>query len=204
MSEENKEYTPENEPEEAGSRANEDSGESQAEENEASGPELSREELERMCRESVCPECPEKQQMQQEVARVRADADNFRKRVAKEKEQHSKFANESLLEDILPVLDNMELALQHGRKVQETCSDMVQGVEMTHKVMLDTLKKHGLSRIEVEPGEEFDPKWQEAMYEEEREDMERGRVCQIIQTGYTLHDRLLRPAKVIVSKECEN
>ncbi|MCF8085780.1 MAG: nucleotide exchange factor GrpE [Desulfohalobiaceae bacterium] len=203
MSEENREYNRENEAEEAGYETGEASGEREAEDQSA-GPELSREELERLCRENVCPDCPEKLQMEQEVARVRADADNFRKRMAKEKDQHCKYATESLLGDILPVLDNLELALQHGRKVQESCSDMVQGVEMTNKVMLDTLKKHGLSRIEIEPGEEFDPKWQEAMYEEEREDMERGRVCQVIQTGYILNDRLLRPAKVIVSKECEN
>ncbi len=204
MSEENKEYNRENEPEKPGYETEEASGEQGAAENESREPELSREELERLCRETICPECPEKQQMEQEVARVRADADNFRKRMAKEKEQHCKYATESLLEDILPVLDNLELALQHGRKVQDACSDMIQGVEMTNKVMLDTLKKHGLTRIEIEPGQEFDPKWQEAMYEEEREDMERGRVCQVIQTGYLLNDRLLRPAKVIVSKECEN
>ncbi len=204
MNEENKKYKdrdqfedPEAGYEEQSSRGEEDnSGETSAE------VELSREELESKCRELICPECPEKQEMQQEMVRVKADADNFRKRMAKEKEQYCKYANESLLEDILPVLDNLELALQHGRKVEDACSDMVQGVEMTMKVMLDTLKKHGLQQIQVESGQEFDPAWQEAMYEEEREDMEGGCVCQVMQTGYLLNDRLLRPARVIVSKKC--
>jgi len=205
MSEENKKYNQEYEQTERGAEAEEaSSAERDATEQESAEPELSWEELERLAREKICPECPEKQEMQKEIVQVKADADNFRKRMAREKDQYCKYATESLLEDILPVLDNLELALQHGRNVEDACSDMVQGVEMTNKVMLDTLKKHGLVRIEVEPGQEFDPRWHEAMYEEEREDMERGMVCQIIQTGYLLNDRLLRPAKVIVSKECEN
>lgn len=202
MSEENREYNREHDSEETGQENTQSSEEQEAQESEASEPELSREELVRRTREHVCPECPEKKEMQQEVARVKADADNYRKRMAKEKEEHTKFATESLLKDMLPALDNLELALQHGRKVEDACSDMVQGVEMTNKSMLDTLKKHGLQRIEIEQGQEFDPAWHEAMYEEEREDMEKGRICQVIQTGYVLHDRLLRPAKVIVSKEC--
>jgi molecular chaperone GrpE len=204
MSEENKEYNREYEPGESGAGETENSGAQEAQDSESSQPELSWEELVRLSREQVCPECPEKKEMQQEVARVKADADNYRKRMAKEKEEHSKYATETLLKDLLPALDNLELALQHGRKVEDACSDMVQGVDMTNKVLLDTLKKHGLHRIEIEQGQEFDPKWHEAMYEEEREDMERGRICQVIQTGYILHERLLRPAKVIVSKECEN
>lgn len=164
---------------------------------------MSQEELERLCRENVCVNCPEKQTMDQEVLRVKADADNFRKRMSKEKEQYCKFATEELLQDIIPVVDNLELALKHGQQV-EACKDLVQGVDMTIKVMLDTLKKHGLEPVEVEPGQDFDPTWSEAMAEEEREDMESGQVCQVMQKGYKLKDRLLRPAKVIVSKKCEN
>lgn len=164
---------------------------------------MSQEELERLCRENVCINCPEKQSMDQEVLRVKADADNFRKRMSKEKEQYCKFATEELLQDIIPVIDNLELALKHGEQV-EACKDLVQGVDMTLKVMLDTLKKHGLEQVDVAPGQAFDPTWSEAMAEEERDDMEKGLVCQVMQKGYKLKDRLLRPAKVTVSKKCEN
>jgi molecular chaperone GrpE len=139
--------------------------------------------------------------MDQELLRVRADAENYRKRMAREKEQHCKFAAQEILEDLMPILDNLELAVGHGRKV-EACSDLVQGVDMTIQLFLDTLKKHGLEPIECSEGEEFDPNWHEALAEEERNDLEAGRVCQIVQKGYRYKDRVLRPAKVMVSKNC--
>jgi molecular chaperone GrpE len=164
---------------------------------------LTDEELEALCRERICPECPEKKEKDAEVLRIQADADNYRKRMAREKEQFCKFATESLLEDIIPVIDNLELAIEHGRHV-DACQDLVQGIDMTIKIFHETLKKHGLEPVELEQGQEFDPAWHEAMAEEEREDLKAGHVCQILQKGYTLKDRLLRPAKVVVSKKCKN
>ncbi|MDZ7761945.1 MAG: nucleotide exchange factor GrpE [Desulfovermiculus sp.] len=169
---------------------------------EESGVEISDEKLQALCRERICPSCPQKQEMDQEVLRVRADAENYRKRMAREKEQHCKFAAQEILEDLMPVIDNLELAVGHGRKV-EACSDLVQGVDMTMQIFLDTLKKHGLEPIECCEGEAFDPNWHEALAEEERNDLEAGKVCQIIQTGYRYKDRVLRPAKVMVSKNCQ-
>lgn len=162
-------------------------------------PSISDEELVALCRERVCPECPEKKEKDDEMLRVKAEAENFRKRMNREKEQYCKYATESILEDILPVIDNLELAAEHGRKVED-CKDIVQGVDMTIKIFMDTLKKHGLEPVEIVEGQEFDPTWHEAMAEEEREDMESGNVVQIMQKGYKLKDRLLRPARVIVSK----
>jgi molecular chaperone GrpE len=162
---------------------------------------MSDEKLWELCREKICPSCPQKQEMDQELLRVRADAENYRKRMAREKEQHCKFAAQEILEDLMPILDNLELAVGHGRKV-EACSDLVQGVDMTIQLFLDTLKKHGLEPIECSEGEEFDPNWHEALAEEERNDLEAGRVCQIVQKGYRYKDRVLRPAKVMVSKNC--
>jgi molecular chaperone GrpE len=166
------------------------------------GLEISDEQLQELCRERVCPTCPQKQEMDQEVMRVRADADNYRKRMAREKEQHCKFAVQDILEDLMPVIDNLELAVGHGRKV-EACSDLVQGVDMTISIFMETLKKHGLEPILCTEGEPFDPNWHEALAEQEREDLETGKVCQIMQTGYKYKDRVLRPAKVMVSKNCQ-
>ncbi len=162
-------------------------------------PSISDEELVALCRERICPDCPEKMEKDDEMLRVKAEAENFRKRMTREKEQYCKYATESILEDILPVIDNLELAAEHGRKI-EACKDLVQGVDMTIKIFMDTLKKHGLEPVEIVEGQEFDPTWHEAMAEEEREDMESGNVAQIMQKGYKLKDRLLRPARVIVSK----
>ncbi len=167
---------------------------------EESVPLISDEELEAFCRERICPECPEKKEKDKEMLLVKADAENFRKRMAKEKEQFCKYANENLLQDLLPVIDNLELATEHGRDV-EACSDLIQGIDMTIKIFLDTLKKHGLEKIEISYGQEFDPTWHEAMGEMESEDLEGGRICQVLQKGYKLKDRLLRPAKVMVSKK---
>lgn len=167
------------------------------------GTDLSNEELSLLCQERICPQCPERMEMDQQMLRVRADAENFRKRMSREKEQFCKYATESILEEIVPVLDNLELALQHGKDVQ-ACKELVQGVDMTNKMLLETLQKHGLEQVYTEKGDEFDPTWQEAVAQEERSDLESGYVCQIMQKGYKIRDRLLRPAKVIVSKKCES
>lgn len=150
-------------------------------------------------KEQLCANCPEQRAAQEAILRIQADADNFRKRISREKEQFCKFATEGVLEDLLPVLDNLDLALQHGQGV-EGCADLVKGIEMTRKVFLDILAKHGLELISVEQGEEFDPAWHEAMAEQVREDLPPGSVTQVLQYGYKLRERLLRPAKVMVNK----
>jgi molecular chaperone GrpE len=177
--------------------------ENQGAENHEEAAAFSDEELRNLCREKVCPECPEKQEMDNTILQVKADADNYRKRMSREKEQFCKYAIEGVLEDLLPVLDNLELAAEHGRK-NESCKDVVEGVDMTIKLFLDNLRKHGLEPVEIVQGQEFDPAWHEAMAEEPREDLDSGQVCQVWQKGYKLKDRLLRPARVIVSKKCEN
>ncbi len=164
---------------------------------------ISEEELKELCRKYICPQCPEKKMMEEEILRVKADADNFRKRMERDKEQFCKYATEKVLEDIVPVIDNLELGLEHAKKV-EACKDIVTGIEMTLKILLNTLKNHGLEPISTDIGEDFDPQVHEAMAQEEREDMEPGRVSQIMQKGYRIKDRVLRPAKVMVSKKKEN
>jgi len=136
----------------------------------------------------------------EEKLRVLADTENLKKRLHREKEDFCKFATQSVLEDLLPVLDNLDLALEHGRKL-EGCAELTKGVEMTRKVFLDILARH-----ELEPlgslGDEFDPAWHEALGRQPHSDIEPGRICQLVQKGYRLKGRLLRPAKVLISQEC--
>ncbi|GAB6887635.1 nucleotide exchange factor GrpE [Desulfothermus okinawensis JCM 13304] len=165
--------------------------------------EIDIEKLKELCMEKICPECPIKDEMQQEVLRVKADADNFRKRMERDKENFCKYATEKVLEDIVPVIDNLELGLEHAKKV-EACKDIVEGIEMTLNILLNTLKNHGLEQIKTDIGEPFDPNFHEAMAQQEREDMEPGMVATVMQKGYKIKDRILRPAKVMVSKKQEN
>ncbi|WP_456325410.1 nucleotide exchange factor GrpE [Desulfonauticus submarinus] len=161
---------------------------------------LSNEELKKLCEEKICPECAQLKEKEELVLRTLADSENLKKRLAREKEEFCKFATSNLLEDLLPIIDNLELALSHSQK-QNECKSLTEGIEMTLKMFRDVLKKYGLIPV-GEVGEKFDPNIHEAMGQEEREDVEEGMVCQMYQRGYKLHDRLLRPARVIVSKKC--
>ena len=163
-------------------------------------PTLSDEELVSLCKDKICPECPVKEEKDQELMRAKADVDNYRKRLSREKEQFMKYACQGLLEDMIPVIDNLDLALEHGQKI-EACKDLIQGVEMTRKIFLETLGKHGFEPIESEICEPFDPSWHEAMGEVEDENTKPGDICQVLQKGYKLKGRVLRPAKVMLSKK---
>jgi molecular chaperone GrpE len=160
--------------------------------------EPSDEKLRQICFDRFCSECPELSAKQDELLRVAADADNFKKRLVREKEEFLKFAAEGVLADLLPVLDNLDLALTHGGE-NPACRNLLKGVEMTRSIFLDTLKRHGLEMVGAE-GLEFDPAQHEAVGQEERKDMEEGRICRMVQKGYKLRDRLIRPARVLVSK----
>lgn len=156
--------------------------------------------LETLCREKVCPQCPELAQKHEEMLRILAESENFKKRLTREKDDFCKFATGSLLEDLIPALDNLALALSHGPK-NEACKGFLDGVEMTMKIFHDILNKHGLEIVGRE-GEAFNPARHEAIGQEERADMEDGTVCRLLQSGYVLNNRLLRPAKVLVSRKC--
>ena len=161
---------------------------------------LDDEQLRQVCLERYCSDCPELARKQDELLRVLADTDNFKKRLTREKEEYLKFATEGVLADLLPILDNLDLALVHGRE-NPACKDLVQGVEMTRAVFLDSMKRHGLELVGAE-GQPFDPALHEAVGQESRDDMDEGSVCRLLQKGYRLKDRLLRPARVLVSRKC--
>ncbi len=130
--------------------------------------------------------------------RALAEMENFKKRLQKEKDEHVRYAAEKVLADLLPSLDNLDLALKYGSQ-DAACRNTIMGVEMTRKLLLDALKKHGLERIGT-VGETFDPEVHEAMSHDEDSGLEPGKVTEVLQMGYKLKERLLRPAKVRISK----
>ncbi|SBW09293.1 Protein GrpE (modular protein) [uncultured delta proteobacterium] len=142
-----------------------------------------------------CPHCADA-----EKARLMAlaDLENARKRLTREKEEFVKFAGESILADILPALDNLDLALAYAPQGKE-CHNFVVGVDMTRKLLLDALAKHGLQQV-GDLGETFDPAKHEAVEMQPHPEYESGQVCGLMNKGYRLKDRLIRPARVKVCK----
>ncbi len=157
------------------------------------------ESLEDRCRAEVCPSCKVKLEADDIRLRALAEMENFKRRVQREKDEQVKYATEKVLGELLPVLDNLELAIRYGSK-DAACSDLLTGVTMTQKIFLDVLRQHGLIPV-GEEGEPFNPELHEALAQEVRDDMEEGCIATLHQRGYLLKERLLRPAKVVVSKK---
>lgn len=160
--------------------------------------ELSDAELKGLCRERVCPGCDIGKEAEDIRLRALAETENVKKRLMRETEELRKYAGETILADLLPILDNLDLALDHATGL-DACKDFVTGVDMTRKIFLETLGRHGLKTV-GETGEEFDPNKHEAMGMAQDEDMADNAVAQLVQKGYLLKGRLIRPAKVMVNK----
>jgi molecular chaperone GrpE len=126
--------------------------------------------------------------------RTLADFENFRKRADREKSDFYKYALQGVLKDLLPILDNFDRALDHA----EQGDDFHKGVLLIYKQLLDVLKKHGVKPID-ESGVRFDPNIHEAVISEEDRSVPAQSVTAVLQKGYFLHDRLLRPAMVKVA-----
>ncbi len=130
--------------------------------------------------------------------RSQAEIENLKKRFQKDKSDLIKFSNESLIKQLLIIIDNLEKAI--SASLDENPIDAVrEGVELTLKGLLDTLEKSGLSLVQAK-GEQFDPNFHEAISAMEDNKVKPGTVVQVLQKGYTLNERLIRPAMVIVSK----
>ena len=128
--------------------------------------------------------------------RERADLENYRKRVGREKEELLNYGNKSLLEEILPVIDNLERALVHAS--EESHGAIVEGIRMTHSMLLAALKKFNVTPIEA-VGAPFDSAFHQAMAQVPTDQYEPNTVVEEYQKGYMLKDRLLRPSMVTVA-----
>jgi len=126
-----------------------------------------------------------------------AEFENFKKRSHKEREDLLKFGNERLLEEFLPVVDNLERAIEAAKKT-EGAHSVLEGVEMVLKQFMLTLEKFGVKPIEAQ-NKPFDPEFHEAVSQKPTEECEPNTVVEVFQAGYLLHGRLLRPARVVVS-----
>ncbi len=132
----------------------------------------------------------------EEILRRAADLDNYRKRLTKETEDKVRFANQAVVKDFLPVIDNIEMALQHT----EEGSPLREGIMLTIKSFKDVLSRHGVTEIKSEIGTVFDPAVHEAIMMDNLAEYENNTVTLCVQKGYILNDRVIRPAKVKVNK----
>lgn len=130
------------------------------------------------------------------LLRLQADFDNYRRRTQTEKDEFFKYATESVMLALLPVLDNFQLALEAK---ENNPAKVVEGVEMIYRQMLDVLQKEGLSVIEALGGE-FDPEKHEAVMQEPAGDKEDNTVTQELRRGYCLKEKVIRPTMVVVAK----
>ena len=130
--------------------------------------------------------------------RERAENENFKRRMQRDKSEALRFANEPLVRDILPVLDNLERALSHAQAGSGGQS-LVDGVTLVARAFLETLEKHGVSRVSAK-GQPFDPTKHEAMAQVDSTEVAPNTVVEEYTPAYMLHDRLLRPALVTVAK----
>jgi molecular chaperone GrpE len=131
------------------------------------------------------------------LQRTRADFANYQKRNLKEREQERRYMYGPLVQELLPALDNLERATAAANKAGET-GPLVQGVAMVQNQLLEVFRRHGITPIEAE-GKPFDPNLHEAVMQQPAADRPTNTVLQVLERGFTIHDRVLRPAKVIVS-----
>ncbi len=134
--------------------------------------------------------------------RERADLENYRKRVQREKEEILKYGNESLILEILPVIDNMERALSHAS--EEPHVAVIEGIRLTHAMLLSTLKKFGVTPIETSSGAPFDPAFHQAMQQVESSELTPNTIVEELQKGYLINERVLRATLVSVAVPPQN
>jgi molecular chaperone GrpE len=130
--------------------------------------------------------------------RARADLENFRKRAIREKEEAIRYANNALLEKLLPVVDNFELGLDAAKSAPDAAS-ILMGMNMVQKQLQEFLRSHGVEEVAAE-GEPFDPNIHDAVAQEPSESVPEGTVIRQMRKGYKLKDRLVRASSVVVSK----
>jgi molecular chaperone GrpE len=131
------------------------------------------------------------------LQRTRADFENFQKRSQRDAAQDRRYWNGPMALDILPILDNFERAMAAAKQAGES-GPLVQGVSLVQTQILDALRRHGITRIEAE-GKPFDPNQHQAVMQQPSADQPPNTVVQVLEHGFMLHDRVLRPARVAVA-----
>ncbi len=139
----------------------------------------------------------EKEELQDRLLRTAAEFDNYRKRIDRERRDHADAAKADAIEDLLPIIDNLERALQ--APVGTDAEGYRKGVELVHQQMMDLLRRRGVKPIQS-VGADFDPRVHEAVVHEASADHREGEVMEEMRRGYMLGERLLRPAMVKVAK----
>jgi len=152
-----------------------------------------------MSDEPIQEETVEEQQSPVEddrLLRLAADFDNYKKRTAREREEYVAHANARLLTELLPIVDDLERALAAAEQHEE--APLEEGVRLVHRSLAALLERHGVALIETEG--KFDPHIHEALLSQPSEEAESGSVLSVVQKGYKLGDRVVRPARVIVAE----
>jgi molecular chaperone GrpE len=130
------------------------------------------------------------------LLRLAAEFDNYKKRAARERQEYTALANERIVKDLLPILDDLERALVAAE--QHEGAELEEGVRLVHRSLASLLERNGLN--EIDAAGKFDPHVHEALLAQPAEDREQGDVLDVIQKGYKLGDRVVRPARVIVAE----
>ena len=147
----------------------------------------------------------ELEEMKDRYMRTAAELENVRRRAMKEKTEAAKFGLQKFAVDLAGVADNMHRALAVvddavKEAADEALKNLITGIEMTERELMRTFEKHGLTRIDPEPGTRFDPAFHEAMFQADMPDQPDGTIIQVLEVGYRIEDRLIRAARVGVAK----
>ena len=143
------------------------------------------------------------EELKEALLRSQADLQNSRRRAERDIENAHKYAIEKFIKDLLAVLDSMDRALELAATTDGFDTAMLEGTQMTHKLLLDTVSRHGVEAIDP-VGEPFDPQQHQAMSMMESEDQEPNTVTAVMQKGYKLEGRVIRAAMVVVTKPKAN
>ena len=146
----------------------------------------------------------ENEDLKNRVLRVMADMENLRRRTEREKQDSGRYAISRFAQDIVPVADNLTRAIESlgggsGDYSADSVKNMISGVEMTGRELHNALSRHGVTKLDPSGGK-FDPNFHEAMFEIENKDVPNGSVIQVVQVGYRIGERVLRPARVGVAR----
>ena len=153
-------------------------------------------------RQTLAEKTKEAEENYTRLLRLAADMENLKKRQERERADLLQFANENLVKELLPVVDNLERALDHGRQLKAPKA-LLEGIEMVHQGFLKALDRFGVT-TQDSLGQQFDPAFHNAMMQEEAPEVPDGSVIKELQKGYLMHQRLLRPAMVVVARTTQN